>query len=263
MVSEIEKLKKEIATLDTKRTDLHKKQSANRQHMAEVKAKRSALLISAAEGDEGAQRDKKSLDHEYRNCVDADETFVSALAEIGTKIEAKARELVRAERAAVLAQLEAEIKGLDGLDVRVSAAIRALKEATASLFTACDAVARELRKMDPQRFDGGYSFKLRAGIRDEVQRAVVNVDQPPSPESPSFIEPVKNKLRGALAQLAYECLEQNEITPGYGERLYRTQGHIAFRGVMLGPDKLIALRPDEADQHVKTGFLALIEQPAA
>ena len=217
MATEIERLKKEIATLDGKRADLQKKQSANHQRMTEVKKKRSDLLLGAADGDEAAKREKRSLDHEYRDLVDADETFVSALAEIGTKIEAKGRELVRAERAAVIAQLEVEIRGLAALDVKVSAAIRELKAATAGLFRACDTVAAELRELDAVRFDGGYSHKLRAGIRDAIMRAVVDVDQAPSPESPSFIEAVKIKLRSGLAQLSYESLEQSEIVPARGE----------------------------------------------
>jgi hypothetical protein len=260
MATPVEKLHKEIATLELKRGELDKKKTTNRQRMAEVKAQRSALLISAADGDAGAQRDKKTLDHEYRNCADADETFVSALAEINGKIEAKGRELTRSERAAVIAQLEVEIKGLDALDAKVSTAIRDLKAATASLFTACDAVAGELRKLDAVRFDGGYPHKLRAGIRDAIMRAVVNVDHAPSAEAESFIEAVRIMLRSACGQLSYEILDENEITPAKGERLYRTQGWIGFRGVELAPGKLIALRDDEAAPHLKTKFL--IEEPA-
>ncbi len=262
-MTEVERRKKEIATLEGKKSELEKKQATNRQRMAQVKLRRSELVLTAAEGDQTAQREKRAADNEFHDLVDADETLLAALADVNAKLEDEGRELARAERTAVIAQLESEIRGLDALDVKVGSAIRTLKESTAGLFSACSAVAEELQKIDAKRFDGGYAFKLRANIRDEIQRAVMNVDKPPTAEPYSFIESVKIKLRGACAQLAYESLSQTDMVPQKGELLYKTQGWIGFRGIELAPGKLIALREDEAAPHLKTGFLVLEPTQAA
>jgi len=261
MATTVEVVTKTLRSLETKKAELEKKQVATRAQIAELKNKRSELLLASADGDEAARAKKKQLDREHADLVDADATFGGALAEISAAIETKRRELRLAERQAVIAQLEAQIKGLDALDVKIGAAVRALKEATAGLFSAVDAVAGELGKLDARRFDGNYSYKLRAGIRDEILRSVQDFDRAVTIEPGTLVAPVKMRLKGACAQLSFEALE-GRIPLAPNERLYRANGHIGIRGVALPPGSVIGLTDDEvAEFHRVNGKGWLIEEP--
>ncbi|HTT23626.1 MAG TPA: hypothetical protein VMG82_32155 [Candidatus Sulfotelmatobacter sp.] len=260
----VERVKKELGSLESKKHELETRRSLNRQRKVELDRARADLVVNMRDDDDGAERQLRSLDQERHAAADNEEAYAAGLATLTASIQTKEAELRRAERAAVIEMLETEIKGLDGLNTKVVAAMRGLHSHIAGLVSVSDRVAGELTRMDPAQFDGTFAHKLRSGITDGVLRALVDITKAPTSESLSFVEFTKTRLRGACAQLRYLSLE-GVVVPEKDEKVYVAHGHLGIRDVQLHPGERIALRDDEFAEFVRrTGPGWLIpETPAA
>ena len=124
---------------------------------------------------------------------------------------------------------------------RWKSALAAVAAESKELFTATRAITEQLRAMDSDRFDGG--FTLTSAITESIWHRVqeMGVETPNNPR-PTFIERVGPRLKGAVAQLRYLNLD-GVVVAGKNQRIYEAVGATGAADVTLK-----ARRPDRADR---------------
>ena len=258
--SEVTKAEKAVTSLDAKKADLERKHSEAGQRRAALDGQRQTFLTRIADGDDSARRDLRELDSKKQALAEDTEAFVASATDVGTKLGTAKKALARAEREQAIAQLEAQMKNVSGLDNGLENAVAQVREKTDILIAAVTGVAKLLEGMDSVRFDSRYGAALVARVREVVWNRFEELAMPSQTPRPTFSERVSLDFRRAIAQLKYMGLET--ITPGRGEYVYRSLCAIpGLRDIDLLPGQLIPLRPDEAVQLLRDGSVELVKEP--
>ncbi len=258
MATEVEKLRKEVASLEAKKSEHEQKHAAAGQRKAELDSRRRALLAQIADGDDGARRDLRRLDGERQEAEENEQAFAAAGTKVGLELETARVALGRAERQAAITALEGQIALLAPLDNEVEEALALVKQKSEALFSATKEIAAQLHSMDATRYDDAFGYKLTALVREAIYHRFEEMGFPNAERRPSFIERAAPRLHAAIEQLKYESL-RGQIVPGKREKLYRTVCRVrGLRNLDLRPGSLIALREDEADPLLEGGSLELV-----
>lgn len=260
-MTEVERLTKEVAAVEARRTQFENKLTAAQARQADIRAKRNSLLAEIAEGSTSASKTLHSLDTETNGSLQNVEAFTMVVSTADTQLAKLRDDLRRAERAESIDALDVQIVALVPASNKLEDALSAVRQQSAELFAATKAVAMQLHAIDDQLFDGGFEYKLTAKIKESIWNRIeeFNVQNPGEPR-PTFYDRVKVTLTGAVANLRYLNLEGN-IVAGRGEKLYRAIGSSAPRGVKLRHGDVINLCSAEAAELLGLGALEEVESP--
>lgn len=259
MASPIEKLKREVTTLEARHVELKAQRDDRntRANALEVK-RRDTIAEELAEGRPSRDGEKELL--EVLRLRTATQDFGAAIAAVEKKLAIIRTELARAERQDAINALEAQIAELSKADNSVDMALHGLRTATEQLFASARAVANSLNSFDAQRWDVGFATHLELDIRRALTDAVSVFGLPVPGVQQPFASRVATQLRSAVTQLRFESLE-GKIEPKRGEELFRVLSKISgLRDLILVPGNLVALRPDEAEHFVRGGSLERLAQ---
>jgi hypothetical protein len=263
MATEVERLRKEIANLESRKSEHLRKHTAAVERKIELETRRQALLAQIAEGNEGARRDLRHLDGEIQDVHENEQAFSVAGTSVARQLETANDALTRAEREAAIDTLETQMASLSGLNNEVEDALALVKQKSDALFSAAKEVAAQLSTMDEKRFDSAFGYKLTALLKEAIHHRFEEMGFPNAEKRPSFLERATPQLRAAIAQLRYQS-QQGRIVPGKKEKLYRALWRVrGIRNLDLRPGSLIALREDEAAPLLEGGSLELAEGQAS
>ena len=112
MATELERLKREIAALEARRTQFENKLTAAEQRQAEIRSKRNSLLARIADGDTSASKTLHSLDTETAESLQHVEAFTLAITSATEQLGHLQHQLEHAEREAAINELEFRSQGL-------------------------------------------------------------------------------------------------------------------------------------------------------
>ena len=260
MSTEVEKLKKEIAVIETKRADHEHKHAEAVQRRSELEGHRVTLLGRVADNDQGARRELRTLDNRKQELDEDALAFATSVATVEPQLAKLQINLARAERTEAIAALKIEVVRLSELDSETEKALALVKRSTDAVFGAVTAVARQLRTLDPEKFDSRYESNLTSAIREAAWHRFSEMGVKTTEHGLSFFERVRVPLENALKQLTYMNLET--VVPAKGELLYRTIGGVSgLRGLKLVHGSLIALTKEEGDPLVASGAAELVTEP--
>ena len=126
MQSEVDKLKKEITSLEMKKAEHERKHREASQRKAELESRRSPLLAKIADGDESAERELRALDERRQEHLEDEQAFGAAIDGLTAKLTEAQIAFKRAKDAEAVASLEGEIANFGMLDreLQVGAARR-------------------------------------------------------------------------------------------------------------------------------------------
>jgi len=170
----VEKLKKEIASLEARRTELARKTDTATQRHTELESHRPALLTRIEGGDESARRDLRRIDNARLNASEDIQACRIVAADISAKLESAKKGLVRAERDAVTTALANQIDALGALENSVEGALQRLREATREIFASIDGVCGQLELLDRQRWDSRLAIDLELTLQKGFARRSSN-----------------------------------------------------------------------------------------
>jgi DNA repair exonuclease SbcCD ATPase subunit len=258
MATEVEKLRKEVASLEARKSEHERKHAEAGQRKTELESRRQVLLAQIADGDDGARRDLRRLDGEKQEAEENEQAFAAAGTKVALELETAREALGRAQGEAAITALEGQIALLAPLDNEVEAALALVKQRSEALFSATKEIAAQLNAMDATRYDDAFAYKLGALIKESIWHRLEEMHVNSAERRPSFIERATPRLHAAIEQLKYESL-QGQIVPGKREKLYRTVCRVrGLRNLDLRPGSLIALREDEAAPLLDGGSLELV-----
>ncbi len=254
------KLKKEIASLETKKAQHERKRADATQRRNQLEIRRQSVWVKMADGDESARKELRALDGQRQDLLEDEQALGAAIADSTAKLTEAQIALRRAKDAEAVASLEAEIANFGVLDRELQAALRTVAEKSRALIQKVDVVGQRLTERDEKKYG-----KLAPDLAQQIRRSIFfhfeEMNKPNAVPRPTFSDATAPGMRRIVAELRYE-LAGRTMQPGRGEKVYRVL--VACPGaanVDARPGDIVALPPDDplTLQLVKSGTIELVD----
>lgn len=264
MKSEVEKLRKEITSFETKKTECERKHAEANQRRTELEGRRQSMLTKIADGDENARKELRALDGRRQEYLEDEQAFGAAIDGLTDKLTLAQIALRRETDAEAVASLEAEIATFGELDGELQAALRVVGEKSGALIQKINTVGQRLTERDEKKY-GNLASQLTQQIRRSIFFHFEEMHKANATPRPTFTEATALGTRRIVAELRFE-LDERRMQPAPGEKLYRVL--VACPGaadVDARPGDIVALRPDDplTIQMLRDGSISEFSDTAA
>lgn len=261
-MKETERLKKEIATLESKLASIKQRGEDAQRRENEAEHRRKEFVVAAFEGDVQAQRHLDKWEAEREKAAREARDAGLAAQEISKKLERAKFDLAIAEKRETAERVHELSRQLVGNAKRVETAWAELAETIGQVLSTSGQIGEALHRDNASRWGSDFvgapvsgllrdflSFNLALVLEDKHEAAAFSGERrgPIAARAEAYFTRLVTKLRNEAEHEARKA--SGRIEPKEGEVVYRARHRIlGVRDVDVAPGELICLTPEEAAQ---------------